>query len=271
MPAAPVRQAPRAPSQSGGAAVVLEVRELRKRFAGETVLDGLSFTVRSGELVAILGANGSGKSTALRCIARLLEPDGGRALVGGRDLAALSGGELREARRRTAMVFQRIHLVGRRTALQNVAAARLFDLRGPRAWSPRLWPDRLYEDAARALQRVGMLALAHRRADTLSGGQAQRVAVARALCQRPSVVLADEPVAALDPRAAKEVMALLRELARTEGIGVVCVLHQPEFARRHADRVLGLADGRLAFDVPPGQLLDDAVERLYDASAADGG
>jgi phosphonate transport system ATP-binding protein len=242
---------------------VLEVAGLRKAFGKREVLQGIDLTVRSGELTVVLGANGSGKSTLLRCATRLIEPDGGAVSLCGSDLRSLSGERLRVARRQAAMVFQQVLLVRRRSALENVTFGGLGELRLHRSFSTRLFPHELRTRAHEALERVGLAQVAHQQAGTLSGGQAQRVAVARALCQRAQVVLADEPVASLDPRAAESVMALLADVARNENLGVVAVLHQPDLARRYADRLVGFLDGRVAFDRPPDSVSDDEVETLY--------
>jgi phosphonate transport system ATP-binding protein len=251
----------------GGPALppVLEVSGLRKSFGQREVLKGLDISIRPGELTVVLGANGSGKSTLLRCATRLIEPDGGEVSLCGADLRKLSGERLRVARREAAMVFQQVLLVRRRTALENVAFGGLGELRLHRSFSTRVFPAELRGRALEALERVGLAQFAHQQAGTLSGGQAQRVAVARALCQRAQVVLADEPVASLDPRAAESVMALLSDVARNERLGVVAVLHQPELARRHADRLVGFLDGRVSFDRVPHEVTDDDVEALYAA------
>jgi phosphonate transport system ATP-binding protein len=257
MGAAPASAPPRA-----GAATVppLRIGGLRKAFGTRTVLDGVDLEVGAGEAVAVLGANGSGKSTVLRCVVGLVEPDGGRIEVAGQDVGGLRGAQLVAARRRAAMVFQQIHLVGRRSALDNVCCGALgrLDLRGSLRFSRAL-----REEAMACLHRVGLADRAAQRVSTLSGGQQQRVAIARALCQRADVVLADEPVAALDPAAAEQVMALLARLAHEEGLGVAVVLHQPDLARRHADRLVGLHHGRVVFDARPDDVAAADVDALY--------
>jgi phosphonate transport system ATP-binding protein len=242
---------------------VLEIEGLRKRFGPREVLHGVGLTVRPGELAIVLGANGSGKSTLLRCATRLIEPDGGKVLLHGTDLLACKGSELREARRAAAMVFQQVLLVRRRTALDNVCFGALAELPWHRSLSTRLFPAELRERAFDALERVRLADRARQRADTLSGGQAQRVAVARALCQRARVVLADEPVASLDPRAADSVLALLADVAHGEQLGVLVVLHQPELARRYADRLIGFHRGHVVFDAQPGAVSEQEIDALY--------
>ena len=242
---------------------MLEITGLRKSFGTREVLAGLDIAVAPGELTVVLGANGSGKSTLLRCAMRLIEPDGGEVSLCGADLRRVRGEQLRLARRQAAMVFQQVLLVRRRSALENVAFGALGELPLYRSLSTRLFPEALRARAYESLERVGLAKFAHQRAGTLSGGQAQRVAVARALCQRARVILADEPVASLDPRAADSVLALLADVAKSENLGVLVVLHQPELARRYADRLVGFFDGRVNFDRAPSQVSDDEVEALY--------
>jgi len=161
-----------------------------------------------------------------------------------------------------AMVFQKIHLVPELSALENVCAGALGRLSFWQAWAPRAFPTDVREEAMGCLDRVGLAGRAHDRARRLSGGQQQRVAVARALCQRAGVLLADEPVSSLDPAAAEQVMRLLRSLA-DDGMAVAAVLHQPDLARRHSDRVVGLTGGRITLNIPPSALTDADVDALY--------
>ncbi|GAA3850699.1 phosphonate ABC transporter ATP-binding protein [Saccharothrix violaceirubra] len=226
---------------------MLALSGMTVRYGDRTVLHGVDVTVAGGELLAVLGANGSGKSTLLRAAASLVPVAAGRVTVDGRPCGRLD----------LALVFQRIHLVQRRSVLDNVCAGALGRL--PLGASLFGFPRDVREEAMACLDRVGLADRAHDRAGSLSGGQQQRVAVARALCQRPRVVLADEPVSALDPAASEQVLALLAELAHVEGLAVLAVLHQPALAARHADRVVGLRDGRVVLDGPP----DQPVDALY--------
>jgi phosphonate transport system ATP-binding protein len=247
---------------------LLQIRDLAMRYPnGKLALSGVSLAVAPGELVVVLGSNGSGKSTMLRCIARILTPSDGEAWVANQDFAKLSGEKLRQARTVLAMIFQQANLVKRRSVVANVASGALG--RHSDFWTAlgRIPPDEI-EPAMRCLAEVGLTELAQQRAGTLSGGQAQRVAVARALAQNPRVLLADEPVASLDPEAAEEIMRLLRRLASEDNLAVVCVLHQPELASRYADRVVGMRDGRLAFDIPARDMSSEAVRLLYLNEAA---
>jgi phosphonate transport system ATP-binding protein len=243
----------------------LSVRGLTKRYGDRVVLDGFDLDAHAGEVVSVLGANGSGKSTMLRCLSGLTKFDAGNVTVAGREVA--SGEHVPEF----AMVFQKIHLVPQLSALENVCAGALGRLSFRQAWAPRAFPSEVREEAMGCLDRVGLAARAHDRAGRLSGGQQQRVAVARALCQRAGVLLADEPVSALDPAAAEQVMRLLRSLA-DDGMAVTAVLHQPDLARRHADRVVGLTGGRITLDSAASALTDAEVDALYAPDyAAEGG
>jgi phosphonate transport system ATP-binding protein len=248
----------------------LEVRALVKRFhGGPPVLRDISLSVRSGECVVVLGANGSGKSTLMRCIVRLIDPDEGQVWLGGADLTTMNGRRLRAARRQAAMVFQQIHLVRRRSAVDNVCFGALGRMPSRRSFARAAFPEDVRLAAVGALFRVGLSDKAAQRADTLSGGQAQRVAIARALCQHASVILADEPVASLDPRAAETVMALLRDIAHVDRLAVVSVLHQPDLARRYADRIVGMREGVIVFDRPPAGVTEAEIAALYEGEDGD--
>ncbi len=232
----------------------LRISALHKSFDGRVVLDGVDLAVGAGEFVAVLGANGSGKSTILRCVVGLESPDSGDILVN--DLPARAGTS------QAAMVFQKIHLVRRRSALDNVCTGALGRLPLHRSLSPLLLPAALRAEAMRCLDRVGLADHADQPTGRLSGGQQQRVAIARALCRRAPVLLADEPVSALDPHAAEQVLTVLADLAK-DGLAVAAVLHQPELAREYAHRIVGLADGRIAVDATPESVTDRDIERLY--------
>jgi phosphonate transport system ATP-binding protein len=250
--------------------MLIETNGLGMRYAtqgGKLALDGASFSLAPGELLVILGQNGCGKSTLLKCIAGLLRPTAGHIRVVGRDITALTGRALADARMALGMVFQQARLIGRRSVLSNVLCGTLGRHRGV-ASSFGFLPRDETGHALRCLDQVGLKAFAGQRAGTLSGGQAQRVAIARALAQRPSALLADEPVASLDPEAAEEVMRLLRRLSRDEGLGVICVLHQPSLARRYADRIIGMRQGQMVFDTRPDTLQEAEIAALYEAPAS---
>jgi phosphonate transport system ATP-binding protein len=234
---------------------------------GKQALRDIDLKVQPGELVIVLGGNGSGKTTLLRCIARTLAPSSGQVWVDGNDLTRLSGEGLRRARMALAMISQHASLVRRRSVVANVASGALGHYGD---WWTALGglPARELVAAQDYLAEVGLTDLARQRAGTLSGGQAQRVAIARALAQRPRALLADEPVASLDPEAAEDIMCLLKRLAKADNLAVLCVLHQVDLAYSHADRVVGIRDGRVAFDLPKRELSRDAVRGLYLSEAA---
>jgi phosphonate transport system ATP-binding protein len=245
------------------AAARLAVRGLGMRYAnGHDALRDFDLQVRGGEMVVVLGSNGSGKSTFLKCVVGLHRPTSGAVHVGGLDLAGLRGEELRRARLPLALISQHANLVKRRSVLANVCCGTLGRRRNL-ATALGMLPREEFETSHACLQEVGLGHLAQQRAGTLSGGQAQRVAVARALAQRPQVLLADEPVASLDPEAADEVMRLLRRLASDDGLAVVCVLHQTDLAQRYADRLVGLRRGNCVFDAPAGAVPQAQIAALY--------
>jgi phosphonate transport system ATP-binding protein len=247
--------------------VLLDVRGLRVCYPnGVHALSGVDVQVRGGELAVVLGSNGSGKSTLLRCIVRLLEPNEGEIRVRDRDLSRLRGVALRDARRDVALVAQHANLVRRRSVLANVACGALGRRRDVLT-SLGMLPREDLRFAYEQLRVVGLADRAAQSAGTLSGGQAQRVAIARSLAQRPTVLLADEPVASLDPDAAHDVLALLRRLAN-EGLAVLCVLHQPELALRYADRLIGMRAGRIAFDTASRLVNEPLIASLYAGDAA---
>ena len=247
---------------------LLGVRGLSLRYPNGTLaLANVDVDVRAGELLIVLGGNGGGKTTLLRCVTRALMPTEGEVWLNGAEISRLAGEKLRRARLDLAMIWQHAALVRRRSVLANVAAGALGRHR-------TLWtslgglPTEELQAAEGYLQQVGLRHLASQRAGTLSGGQAQRVAIARALAQRPLAVLADEPVASLDPEAAQEIMRMLRRLAHRDGLAVLCVLHQVDLAFAYADHVVGMRDGRVEFNQPRAGLSREAVDRLYLAEAA---
>lgn len=214
---------------------------------GTVALRDVSFEVKEGEFLGIIGLSGSGKSTLLRCINRLLEPTEGRIVWNGKDITHLPQGELRTVRREIGMVFQQFNLVKRSSVLTNVLSGRL-------GYTPPSWAlanrfsrqDR--QMALAALERVGIPDKAHNRADELSGGQQQRVGIARALMQEPKIILADEPVASLDPVLAHSILGYLEKLNNEDNITVLCSLHYLDLVQRYCERVIGLRDGKVVFE-----------------------
>jgi phosphonate transport system ATP-binding protein len=246
---------------------LLRVENLTKVFPDGTVaVKNVSFEVRDGEFLAIIGLSGSGKSTLLRCINRLIDPTEGRVLWDDLDITAAKGKELRLIRRQIGMIFQQFNLVKRSTVMTNVLSGRL-GYANP--WSSLLHQfsgqDRRQAEAA--LERVGISEKADNRADQLSGGQQQRVGIARALMQEPRLMLADEPVASLDPVLAHSILRYLELLNQQDGITVLCSLHFLDLVHRYATRVIGLKDGELVFDGLPSELTQERFKEVYGEEA----
>ncbi|MGD9535575.1 MAG: phosphonate ABC transporter ATP-binding protein [Alphaproteobacteria bacterium] len=244
---------------------LLSIRSLRKSFDGRTpVLADVSLDLANHETVALIGSNGTGKSTLLRCCVRLIEPDGGDTQLFGENLRALNGRALRRLRAQAGFVFQKHNLVPRLSVLSNVVHGAQGRVAGPMSWHQLFAPQALRQEAMHCLDLVGLADLAARRADQLSGGQSQRVAIARALMQRPRLVLADEPVASLDPKAGEEVMCLFADLMRRQGVSVLFTSHNVGQAIRYSDRVIGLRGGRIALEGLSGRQSESALSALYE-------
>lgn len=259
--------APRAVLASGATPreADIVVRGLRKSFDTTTaVLNGVDFTVPAGQSVALIGANGAGKSTLLRCCLRLIEPDAGEVRLLGRDMTSLNAVDLRRLRGEIGFVFQKHNLVPRLSALTNVLHGALPRSALARPWFQSLAPRALRDEALACLERVGLADIAERRADKLSGGQSQRIAIARALMQRPRLMVADEPVASLDPSAGEEVMWLFVELIRREGLTLLFTSHDLSHAIAYADRVIALRRGTIVLDAPSAELDVATLRALYD-------
>jgi phosphonate transport system ATP-binding protein len=256
---------------------MLSFQGLTKAFGSLVAVDDLSFQVPRGQMVGIIGRSGAGKSTLLRMINRLVDPTAGRITYrdeSGRevDVGALSGRELCRWRQRCAMVFQQFNLVPRLDVLTNVLMGRLSHQPAYRSLL-KLWTARERALALLTLERVEMAPFVFKRSDTLSGGQQQRVAIARALVQEPTVVLADEPIASLDPPSAARVMEILRTINRDDGITVLCNLHTLDTARTYCDRIIGMRMGKIAFDGPPQALEESTIREIYgpDGEGGDAG
>jgi phosphonate transport system ATP-binding protein len=242
---------------------VLEVRGLTKTYpGGDRALRGVTFTVDGHDAVFVIGPSGAGKSTLLRCINRLVEPDGGSVRLDGREVTALGGAELRAARRAMGMIFQEFNLVERLTVMENVLSGRLGYVSTWRAWRRRFPPEDV-EAAFRMLARVGLEGFENKRADELSGGQRQRVGIARALVQRPRILLVDEPTSSLDPRTSEAVLGLIVELAAEDRVPALVNIHDVPLARAFARRIIGLRDGEIVYDGPVTGLTRDVLERIY--------
>jgi phosphonate transport system ATP-binding protein len=253
---------------------ILDIQDLQQSYApGVPVLRDVGFKVDPGEFVGIIGLSGAGKSTLLRCINRLVEPSAGRILVPQRllsgkesgaaiDVLQLDFGDLRRLRRRIGMIFQQFNIVKRLSVIDNV-------LSGGLGYQPalrttlRIFSREEQRQALINLKRVGLLELAYKRADELSGGEQQRVAIARTLMQRPAIILADEPVASLDPKLSRVVLDILKRVCSEDGITALVSLHTLELTREYADRVIGLSGGQICFDGTTKDLSDQEVDFVY--------
>ncbi|MFO7689690.1 MAG: ATP-binding cassette domain-containing protein [Cryobacterium sp.] len=251
-------------ARPGSGTPMVSVRDLSHRYPdGTQALSDITLNVDRGEAVVLLGHNASGKSTLLKALTRLVEPTTGVISVGGSPVTGASARGLRSVRRGVGTVFQSINLVDQVSVLSNVVQGGLGRTRNPRHWFGWTAPTETRDEAMQCLQRVGLAPFASRRADQLSGGQRQRVAIARMLMQRPALVLADEPVAALDPRAGREVMDLLWQIVAEENLTLVCTLHQLELAELYGDRIVALQQGSLVLDGRMRDLSRNDLAALY--------
>jgi phosphonate transport system ATP-binding protein len=246
---------------------LLSVENLTKVYDNKVLaLDNVSFQVPDGQFLVVIGLSGSGKSTLLRCINRLVQPTSGRVVWNGTDVTAASQDDLRHIRRRIGMIFQQFNLVTRSSVLTNVLSGRLGYVNP--AWSlVNRFPKEDVQRAIQKLDRVGIADKAHNRADELSGGQQQRVGIARALMQEPELMLADEPVASLDPVLAHSIMQYLEQINKEDGVTVICSLHFLDLVQRYADRVIALKGGKLVFEGMPHEIDDERFKAIYGEEA----
>lgn len=246
---------------------MLEVKNLTKIYDNKVLaLDRVSFNALEGKFTAVIGLSGSGKSTLLRCINRLVEPTSGQVILDGVDITAAAQEDLRLIRRRIGMIFQQFNLVTRSSVLTNVLSGRLGYVNP--LWSlVNYFPKEDVSKAMHNLERVDIAGKAHNRADELSGGQQQRVGIARALMQDPQILLADEPVASLDPVLAHSIMRILKRLNQEDGITVICSLHFLDLVQQYADRAIALNEGQLVFDGLPHEIDDERFREIYGQEA----
>jgi phosphonate transport system ATP-binding protein len=249
---------------------MLQIEGLTRRYGSKTAVDNVSIGIESGRFIGVIGRSGAGKSTLLRMVNRLETPTSGRIRFGEIEVTQLKGAALAAWRARCAMIFQQFNLVGRLDVLTNVLVGRLNHVSTLRSVL-QLWSESDLALALSALEQLDIAALAAQRAESLSGGQQQRVAIARALVQEPDIILADEPIASLDPRNTRIVMDALRRINRHHGITVLCNLHSLDVARAYCDRLIGMANGRVAFDGAPAELTDAAAHGLYGIEAQEAG
>lgn len=241
---------------------MLKINCLSKTFGSVTAVDNVTLAIDPGEMIGIIGRSGAGKSTLLRLINRLIDPSSGQIEFNRNRITSLKGSSLRRWRAKCAMIFQQFNLVNRMDVLTNVLIGRL----GYHSTLPSLLKKFSKDEKAagvRALEDLDMVACALQRADTLSGGQQQRVAIAKAMVQEPELILADEPIASLDPHNAAKVMDALRRINKDQGITVICNLHHLHTARAYCDRIIGMDHGRIVFDGPPRELTMEKAMEVY--------
>jgi phosphonate transport system ATP-binding protein len=247
---------------------MLQLSNVTKRFGDKAAVSNVSLSIEDGSFVGIIGRSGAGKSTVLRMVNRLIDPTEGAITFGGQDVTALKGKPLRDWRSDCAMIFQQFNLAGRLDVLTNVLTGRLNKV-STLSSVIGMWSDQDRALALAALEQFDMASFAAQRADSLSGGQQQRVAIARALVQEPRLILADEPIASLDPRNTRLVMDGLRSINREHGITIITNLHSLDLARAYCGRLIGMAAGRVVFDGTPDQLTNDIARELYGLESGD--
>ena len=242
---------------------MLRLEGLSKRYpTGDEALKGVDLEVPKGQVMALIGPSGAGKSTLIRCINRLVEPTGGRAILDGVDVTGLGAGGLRQARRRMGMIFQEYALVERLTVMENVLSGRLGYVGFWRTWF-RKYPQSDIDEAFRLLDRVGLTEMCDKRADELSGGQRQRVGIARALIQNPALLLVDEPTASLDPKTSRQIMRLICELCEERDLAAIINIHDVMLAQMFVPRIVGLRVGEVVYDGPADGLSPDVLTEIY--------
>lgn len=252
------------PANPVGTMNVLEVKNLKVQYAanGPVILKGVDFGVDGNDFCAVIGPSGAGKSTLIRCINRLVEPTEGDIVLFGQHVQSLRGGDLRRLRRRIGMIFQEFNLVNRMSVMDNVLSGRLGYTGAFRSLF-KAFPKQDIDRALHLLERVGLQDHVDKRADALSGGQRQRVGIARALIQKPEILLLDEPTSALDPKISRDVMGLIRELAGEFKVPVLCNIHDVQLALETCNRIIGMQDGYKKFDGPAKDMRKRDLDEIY--------
>ena len=241
----------------------LEIRNLKKEYtAGNPILKGIDISITEPGIIAIIGPSGTGKSTLLRCINRLIDPTDGQILFDEADLCLAKGAQLRKLRRQVGMVFQEYNIVERLTVIENVLTGRLGYMSAWHAWRRKFSQEDI-NTAFELLDAVGLTEHASKRADSLSGGQRQRVGIARAVMQNPKILLADEPTSSLDPKTAVEIMELLERFSAEKNIPALVNIHDVKLASRFAKRMIGMSNGVVVYDGPPEGITDEHLKQIY--------
>ena len=244
---------------------MLKIEKLYKTYDSNTfALQDVSIVIDPGEFVVVLGKSGSGKSTLLRCINRLVEPTSGRIFIDEKEITGASQSHLRQLRKKIGMVFQQYNLVERFSVQTNVLAGKLASISNT-ASLLNLFPKTDVDKSRQILNRLGLTGKELQRADKLSGGQQQRVGLARVLMQNPQLILADEPVSSLDPATSMQIMDLLAEFNKKDGVAVICNLHLPSLAKEYGSRIIVLSQGRIVYDGPPTQLSESKLSSFYNS------
>jgi len=245
---------------------ILKISGLKKRYTRKEVLKGIDIEIKEGEFVVVIGPSGAGKSTFIRCINRMVDPTNGAIEFDGADVAKLKGKSLRQSRSNIGMIFQHYNLIGRTNVIKNVLHGRLGHTSFFKTATGR-YSEAEKKEAFTLLQKVGLGEHLYKKANALSGGQMQRVGICRAMMQNPKLLLADEPIASLDPKSAQIVMDQIHELVTERKIACIMNLHQVQVAKDYATRIVGIKDGRIVYDGSPADLTDSMVANIYEGKA----
>ena len=242
---------------------MLEIKQLVKKYhTGDLAINGVDLKVEKGQVMALIGPSGAGKSTLIRCVNRLENPTSGEIWLNGENIVKMRSGKLRRARRNMGMIFQEYALVERLTVMENVLSGRLGYVGFWRSFL-RKFPQSDINAAFGLLEKVGLDTMVNKRADELSGGQRQRVGIARALIQKPEILLVDEPTASLDPKTSRQIMRLITELCEENQLAAIINIHDVALAQMYAERIVGLREGSIVYDGPPDDLKPDVLTEIY--------